>query len=368
MKKLGFGLMRLPKIPGGNGKDIDKAQTADMVDRFLERGFSYFDTAFVYDNGESEKTAGEVLVGRYPRDKFQLATKLPIWDLKKKEEMQEIFDIQLERTGAKYFDNYLIHGINKGNAKVIEECGAWDHAKSLKERGLARHIGFSFHSTADHLDEVFDKHPEAEFVQIQLNYADWESKEVQSRLCYEVAVKYGKKVLVMEPVRGGALAAFPPEIREIFFRAAPDKNLASWALRFVGSLPQAEMVLSGMSDMSQLLQNMDTFDNMEPLTAAELAVIAEALEALSKIPTVPCTACKYCVDSCPEKIGIPGLIKLYNDYYTYRNLDSNKRRYDMVTGNGGKASSCIKCGECERHCPQNIPIRDTLEKVAKVFE
>ncbi len=368
MKKLGFGLMRLPKLPGGGEKDVDKAQVAEMIDYFMGRGFSYFDTAFVYHSGESEKIAGELLVERYPRDKFQLATKLPVMEMKSGGDCERIFSTQLERTKAKYFDNYLIHGINRGIADKIDEFGVWDYLNKQKEKGLIRHLGFSFHSTADHLEQIFKAHPEAEFVQIQLNYADWESSEVQSRLCYEVAEKFGKRVLVMEPVRGGALAAMPPEVRDIFFRAAPERNLASWALRFAGSFPLVDVVLSGMSEMSHMIQNTETFDNFEPLTKAELGVIAEALEMLSKMPTVPCTACKYCVDSCPERINIPGIIKLYNDYHIYRNLEANKRRYDMVTARGGKASSCVKCGECERHCPQNIHIRDTLELAAKDFE
>lgn len=360
--------MRLPKLPGGAEKDIDKSQVADMIDYFLGKGFTYFDTAFVYHSGESEKVAGELLVGRYPRDKFQLATKIPVMDMKSAADSERIFSTQLERTKAGYFDNYLIHGINRGQAAKIDEFGLWEFLKDKKERGFIKHLGFSFHSTADHLEEILKAHPEAEFVQIQLNYADWESKEVQSRLCYEVAEKYGVKVLVMEPVRGGALAAMPPEIRDIFFKAAPDKNLASWALRFAGSQPQVDIVLSGMSEMQHVIENTETFDNMKPLSESEMAVIKEALEALSKIPTVPCTACKYCVDSCPEKINIPGLIKLFNDYRTYRNLDANKRRYDMITARGGKASSCIKCGVCESHCPQNIAIRDTLTEIAKDFE
>jgi len=369
IKKLGFGMMRLPKIEGGADADIDKKQAADMIDLYLERGFKYFDTAFMYHDGESEKAAGELLVSRHPRESFLLVSKLPLWDADKKEDMERIFKTQLERTRTSYFDRYLIHGIDRRLAKKIDEFDAWGYVKALKEKGLVRSIGFSFHSTAEHLDEILTAHPEMEFVQLQINYADWESSDIQSRLCYEVAEKHNKPVTVMEPVRGGALAAMPPDIRDIFFRAAPDKNLASWALRFVGSLPMVDMVLSGMSSMEQLVENMDTFDNLEPLTNDERKVISEALAELSKIPTIPCTACKYCTTNCPKSINIPRIIALLNDYTTYMNLDANKRRYNMMTSGGrGRASDCIQCGKCENHCPQNIKIISVLSEAAKAFE
>ena len=369
MKKLGLGMMRLPRLEGGRDADIDKKQTADMIDLFLERGFKYIDTAFMYHDGESEKAVGELLAARHPRESFFLASKLPLWSMEKKEDMEEIFNTQLERTRAGYFDRYLIHGIDKRLVKKVDEFDAWGYMKSLKEKGLARSIGFSFHSTAEHLDEILTKHPEMEFVQLQLNYADWESEDVQSRLCYEVAEKHNKPVTVMEPVRGGALAAMPEGIRDIFLRAAPEKNIASWALRFVAELPMVNMVLSGMSNMQQLIENMDTFDNLKPLTEAEHRVISEVMEELSKIPTIPCTACKYCTPNCPQKINIPRVISLLNDYNTYRNLDANVRRYNMLTkSDKGKASSCIKCGKCESYCPQNIKIMSVLEEAAKAFE
>jgi len=368
MKKLGFGMMRLPKLNGGTDADIDKKQTAEMIDLFLERGFKYFDTAFMYHEGESEKAVGELLSARHPRDSFFLATKLPMMDIEKKEQMEEVFNTQLERTRAGYFDRYLIHGIDRRTAKKVDELDAWSFVKALKEKGLVRSIGFSFHSSADHLDEILTKHPEMEFVQLQINYADWEDKEVQSRLCYEVAEKHGKPVTVMEPVRGGALAAMPENIRSILLRAAPDRNIASWALRFVGSLPMVNMVLSGMSSIEQLKENMETFDNFEPLTDSERRVIAEVVEEIRKIPTIPCTACKYCTPNCPQNINIPRIISLLNDYTIYRSLEPNVRRYNMMLKGGrGKASDCIECGSCEGHCPQNIKIISVLKEAAKTF-
>lgn len=369
MKKLGLGMMRLPKLEGGADADIDKKQTADMIDLFLERGFKYIDTAFMYHDGESEKAVGELLVSRHPRESFFLASKLPLWEMEKEEDLERIFKTQLERTRAGYFDRYLIHGIDKRLVKKVDEFDAWGYVKSLKEKGLARSIGFSFHSTAEHLDEILTNHPEMEFVQLQLNYADWESEDVQSRLCYEVAERHNKPVTVMEPVRGGALAAMPDSIRDIFLRSAPDKNIASWALRFVAGLPLVDMVLSGMSNMQQLIENMDTFDSLEPLTQAEHGVISEVMEELSKIPTIPCTACKYCVPNCPQNINIPRTIELLNDYNIYKNLDANVRRYNMMTkGSRGRASSCIECGKCEGYCPQNIKIMSVLVEAAKAFE
>jgi len=369
IKKLGFGMMRLPRVEGGADADIDKKQAADMIDLYLERGFKYFDTAFMYHDGESEKAVGELLAARHPRESFLLASKLPLWDAGKKEDMEEIFKTQLERTRAAYFDRYLIHGIDRRLAKKIDDFDAWGYVKALKDKGLVRSIGFSFHSTAEHLDEILTKHPEMEFVQLQINYADWESADVQSRLCYEVAERHNKPVTVMEPVRGGALSAMPDDIRDIFLRAAPDKNIASWALRFVASLPLVDVVLSGMSNMEQLKENMETFDNLKPLTDAERKVISEVLAELSKIPTIPCTACKYCTTNCPKGINIPRIISLLNDYNVYKNLDANVRRYNMmINGGRGKASSCIQCGKCESHCPQNIKIISALSEAAKAFE
>jgi len=369
IKKLGFGLMRLPKVEGGKEADIDKKQLADMIDLFLEKGFKYFDTAFMYHDGESEKAVGELLTARHPRDSFLLATKLPMMVINKREQMEEIFNTQLERTRAGYFDRYLIHGIDKRNAQKVDDLDAWGFVRSLKEKGLVRSIGFSFHSSAEHLDELLTKHPEIEFVQLQINYADWDDEEVQSRLCYEVAEKHGKPITVMEPVRGGALAAMPEHIRRILLDAAPDRSVASWALRFVASLPQVQIVLSGMSNLEQIKDNISIFDNFKPLTDEEQKLISKVVEELRKIPTIPCTGCRYCTSNCPQNIGIPSIIDLYNDYSIYKNLDANLRRYNMmVKGGRGRASDCVECRSCESACPQNINITDILKEAAKVFD
>lgn len=364
-KKLGFGLMRLPM----QGEEIDLAQVKAMVDRFMEAGFTYFDTAYVYGNGKSELAAGEALVKRYPRASFRLATKLPMWPVKQPEDMQRIFDTQLERTGAGYFDYYLLHALNHENYVQTETFGAWQFGLALKEKGLIRHLGFSFHDNAQCLDKILTEHPETEFVQLQINYADWENKDIQSRLCYEVARKHGTPIIVMEPLKGGALAAMLPEIQDVFKQADPNASVASWAMRYAASLDGVVMVLSGMSNMAQMNDNVSYMADFRPMTDAERAIVVDVVKRLEKIPTIPCTACKYCVDGCPQKINIPGIFEAYNDYTLYNNLDSAKGQYRWTTGSGGgKASDCIACGVCESHCPQHIRIPEQFESIVKALE
>ncbi len=364
IKKLGFGLMRLPM----NGADIDLEQLKGMVDHFLSKGFTYFDTAYVYHGGMSEVAAREALVKRHPRDSFQLATKLPIWMVKEAADMQKIVDTQLERSGAGYFDFYLLHSLDKPRLKVLDELGAWDFLKSLKDRGIARHIGFSFHDKADVLDEILTAHPEAEFVQLQINYADWDSASVQSRACYEVARRHGKPVIIMEPVKGGALAVLSPAVQQVLRDANPNASLASWAMRFAASLPGVITVLSGMSNTEQMEDNVATLADFQPMSKDEYAVVDRVNEMLKAILTVPCTSCRYCVDGCPQNIQIPNILGNYNDYLLYNNLPGAKRSYGFSTNGKGKASDCIACGACEGVCPQHIEIVETLKKAAGLFE
>ncbi len=362
--KLGFGLMRLPMT----GSDVDMDQTKKMVDRFMAEGFTYFDTAYVYIGGKSEEAAREAIVNRYPRESFQLATKLPVWEAKNTEDMQRIFNTQLERTGAGYFDFYLLHALDHERLAETEKSGAWQFVSELKAKGLIKHLGFSFHDEAVHLDEILTRHPEAEFVQLQINYADWENSKVQSRLCYEVARKHQKPVIVMEPIKGGSLAAMSPAIQNIFKAENPEASVASWAMRFAASLDGIVTVLSGMSTLDQMNDNLSTMANFQPLKDTEYQTLAQAVEELEKIPTIPCTDCKYCVDGCPQKINIPGVFESYNSYKRFDNLDSAKGHYHWVTSAGGKASDCISCGECESHCPQHIQIIDMLKESAAVLE
>lgn len=362
--KLGFGLMRLPMIK----EEVDMAQTIKMVDSFMEQGFTYFDTAYVYINGKSETAAREALVKRYPREAFQLATKMPLWSVNKQEDLQTIFDTQLDRTGAGYFDFYLLHSLSHESAEKIEKFDAWKFVSQMKEKGLIKHIGFSFHDEAKYLDKFLTDYPQAEFVQLQINYADWEDKNIQSRECYEVARKHNKPVIIMEPVKGGSLATMSPEVQSVFKAANPDMSVASWAMRFAASLDGVITVLSGMSNIDQMNDNVSYMSDSRPLKEWELETIARVVEELKKIPKIPCTACKYCVDDCPQKINIPGIFEGYNDYKLYKNLDASKGHYSWMTGKGGKASACIACGSCESHCPQHIGIIDSLKEIAKVLE
>lgn len=364
IKNLGFGLMRLPKI----GDDVDIEQVKKMVDVFMSKGFTYFDTAYVYDGGKSERALGEAVVKRYPRDSFVCASKLPLWDLKDREGMEKMFEESLERASLTYFDFYLLHAMGKDRAQKVEEVGAWDFLKDLKAQGRIRHMGFSFHDSPGVLDDILTKHPEAEFVQLQINYADWDSESVQSRACYEVARKHGKPVVIMEPVKGGSLATMTPEIQELFKKARPDLSVASWGIRFAASLPGLVTVLSGMSSLEQLNDNVSYMENFEPLSEEEHKVIDKAVEILRNIPTIPCTACRYCVDGCPQRINIPGIFSTMNNLSLYNNEQGAKRSYSHVTEGRGKASDCLQCGNCEAHCPQHIHIIETLKKAASVLE
>ena len=301
--------MRLPML----GEDVDLEQTKQMVDKFLEAGFTYFDTAYGYLGGKSEEAVKTALVDRYPRESFQLATKLPAWaGAQTAGEAKEMLQTSLRRTGAGYFDFYLLHNCGDDRTQAFDKFGIWDYALEMKEKGLLKHVGFSFHDKADVLDELLTKHPEMEFVQLQINYADWEDDNVQSRRCYEVARKHNKPVIIMEPVKGGLLADPPETVAQVLKAAAPEKNLPSWALRFAASLEGIITVLSGMSTLEQMEQNLATMEEFSPLSAQEQAVVAQAREALVSLPSIPCTSCQYCVKGCPAGIPIPRYFALYN--------------------------------------------------------
>lgn len=362
--KLGFGLMRLPQ----QGKEIDIEQTIRMTDLFLERGFTYFDTAYGYYNGRSEMAAKTALVDRHPRESFQLATKLPAWDADSAEEARAMLETSLERTGAGYFDYYLLHNLGEKRTKAFEDFGIWDYLSEQKKKGTIRHLGFSFHDKAAVLDEILTKHPEAEFVQLQINYGDWESPVVESRKCYETARRHGKPVIIMEPVKGGSLARLPENAASILRKANPKASLASWAIRFAASLEGLITVLSGMSSLEQMQDNIAVMENFKPLDEAEREVIEQVRKALAAIPSVPCTSCGYCLDGCPQKITIPGIFSAMNLYLTYNNLSGAKGSYGFATMDGGKASKCISCAQCESVCPQQIPIVEELRKAAELLE
>lgn len=367
MKKLGFGMMRLPlpdpKVQG----QVDLDQVCRMVDLFLERGFTYFDTAYMYHDYQSERVVRKALVERHPRDSFTLATKLPTMQLKEAADQERIFREQLEKCGVEYFDYYLLHNLGKDHYAIAQRLNSFEFIQQKKEAGLVRKIGFSYHDNAELLDEILTAHPEVDFIQLQLNYLDWESENVQSRKCYEVAVKHGKPVVVMEPVKGGNLVDLPEEAVKLFQSAHPDWSVPSWAIRFAASLENVMVVLSGMSSLAQVEDNTGYMGDFHPLTAQERQVVDQVTDILNKETAIPCTACRYCVEGCPQHIAIPDYFALYNAKRRTGGI-TQLVYYTNLTRENGKASDCVECGQCEGACPQHISIIQWLKEVAKTYE
>lgn len=362
--KLGFGFMRLPMKDG----EIDFDRVNSMVDAYMKNGFTYFDTAYVYHNGNSEIALRKSLVERYTRDSFTIADKLPAWVLKSKEDVQKVFDEQLKRAGVDYFDFYLLHSVETSHIKTYNEYDCWNWGLKMKEKGLIRNFGFSFHDTPEMLDQLLTEHPEVDFVQLQINYIDWNSDTVQSGKCYEVARRHNKPIIIMEPVKGGNLASMRPEIEAKMKAVNPDKSIASWAMRFCTTLDGVMVVLSGMSTEEQMNDNIQTVKNLVPFSEAEKACLKEVVDEILSIPTVGCTECRYCVDGCPNEIKIPDIIKAYNSTLIYGEHEQQHYAYKEATQDGHLAGDCITCGQCESVCPQHLEIPNILEKASKIFD
>lgn len=362
-KKLGFGCMRL-KI---DGDEVDYNEFSKMVDAFLDAGFNYFDTAHGYISEKSEIAIKECLAKRYPRERYVLADKLTDNYFAKEEDIRPMVDTQLSACGVAYFDFYLMHALSSRNYGQYKRCRAFEVVQQLKEEGKIRHIGFSFHDKAEVLEQILREQPSVEFVQLQFNYADYEDENIQSRLCYEVCQKYGKPVIVMEPVKGGSLANLPKPAQEIFDALSSEESYASYAVRFAADFDGVMMVLSGMSNIEQMQDNIRVMQDFVPLSEKEQEAITKVSAIIHNQNIIPCTACRYCVDGCPKKIAIPDLFGCMNAKEQSSQEDGDFG-YGEHTANGGKASECIRCGKCEAACPQHLEIRKLLERTVSVFE
>lgn len=370
-KKLGFGLMRLPLLDAADTTKIDHETLNGMVDSFLKEGFTYFDTAAPYHGTHSETAFRECVAKRYPRSAYTITDKLSLFMVSEADKLEGFFADQLARCGVDYFDYYLLHAMSRERIELAERIGAFDFVAEKKAQGKVRHIGFSFHDSADVLDALLTKHPEMEYVQLQLNYIDWEDPDIQSRACYEVCVKHKKPVLVMEPVKGGLLASAAPEAEALLRAQQPQLSTASWAIRYAASLENVVMVLSGMSTPAQVEDNLSFMRDFKPLTPPEAEALDKAAQVIKSKESIACTACRYCVDGCPQRIPIPEYFKMMNDLSKFgeQSLPRVRGNYAFAANGGkGKASACIQCGQCEGQCPQHLPIIELLQTVAKTLE
>lgn len=361
-KNFGFGCMRLPM----NGEEVNYKEFEEMTDTFLKAGFNYFDTARGYIQGKSETAIRECLVKRHPRESFILTDKLTEPYFEKEEDIRPFFESQLEACGVSYFDFYLMHAQNAENYKKFQRCHAYETAQKLKEEGKVRHVGISFHDTAEVLDMILTDHPELDVVQLQFNYVDYLDEEVQGKACYEVCVKHGKPVIVMEPVKGGKLIRLPKKAQDILDELKGGSN-ASYAIRFAAGFENIMMVLSGMSDMEQMNDNLSFMKEFQPLSQEERKAVEKVAEIFKDQKMISCTSCRYCTDGCPKQIPIPEIFSCVNDKIQYEN-EQSKKGYEEVTKDKGKASDCIQCGKCEKACPQHLEIRKLLKEVTKLFQ
>lgn len=361
-KELGFGFMRLPR----NADGIDMEKTIYMVDEFLNAGYSYFDTAYMY-NG-SEEALNTALVRRYSRDKYRIASKLPLYKVSKEKTMMSIFNESLSRIGIDYIDYYMLHGIDKFWSDKADEMGAWSYLRELKAQGLIRNIGFSFHGSPEDLSDILNEHDYVDFVQLQINYIDWNDSKIQSKALYEIARQHNKPIIVMEPLKGGLLASEDLSSAKLLHGLDNNRSAAAWGMKFVISLEGVFIILSGMNSVKQLHDNVKTFSNQTPLSTTEMKAIDKAIRIINCTPRIACTSCNYCVSNCIKGIKIPILISLYNDCLIYKTTDNSRHMYDMYTEDGTKASTCMKCKKCEERCPQRLRITDILEHISELFD
>ena len=370
MKKLGFGFMRLPVLDENDAAQVDLEQLCRMVDKFMERGFTYFDTAYVYHKQQSEIFLRKALVERYPRESFTIATKLPMPMVNSAEDNAKLFNEELEKCGVEYFDYYLLHAMNRERFEKAKKYGSFEFLRQMKAEGKIKNIGFSFHEDVTLLKEMLDTWPETEFVQLQINYLDWENPSIQAKECYELCTQYGKPVIVMEPVKGGSLVAIPQEAQDLFREYNPDASVASWAMRYAASLDNVMMVLSGMSNMEQLEDNTAYMENFVPLNDEERVIIDKVVEIINSSIAIACTACGYCVDGCPKHIPIPKYFALYNAHLQALNkgFSTSQTYYTNMIRSMPAASECIGCGKCEKACPQHLEIINGLKDVVKALE